>query len=209
MSHPMYNLVDSALKYAINRRSQRAAFWAVTETSMKDALRKIWIRMRKLEASRDKKMEEHMAAVRVQAAWRKKQGTYTSFVIKRALSQIEAEEKERMEEGNARAIVPLLRIDDDAANLDHSDTNSMTSWERDLLARALDDGSMTIRSLDSRDAVSLGSVADGMDDEDRAAFSCLEYDLLVMETGQMLRMGLFRRKWMPSLRAWKQCCMMN
>ena len=53
---------------------------------------------------------------------------------------------------------------------------------------------MTIRSLDSRDAVSLGSVADGMDDEDRAAFSCLEYDLLVMETGQMLRMGLFQEE---------------
>ena len=63
----------------------------------------------------------------------------------------------------------------------------------------MNDGSMTLRSLDSRDAVSLGSVASGMDDEDRAIFSCLEYDLL-LETGQMIRMGLFQEEMIMSLR---------
>jgi hypothetical protein len=203
-SHPLYDesiaLVERAMAFAVKERSQRAVFRSgavrATEASMREALRKIWLRVQKSKAGRDKYMEEQMAAVRVQAAWRKRQGTYAAFVIQRAVSQIAKEEMEEIEAAGGSAMVPLLRIGEELAVPDGGGgaADPLSVWESDLVARAMDDGSTTLRSLDSRDAVSLGSVADGMDDADRAAFSCLEYDLLVMETGQMLRMGLFQEE---------------
>ena len=122
----------------------------------------------------------------------KKAGTYASFVVKRAKQQLADESKlEGPETQGSRA--PLLRIGGDTvtdmANLEEP----LSTWESDLVARAMDDGSMTLRSLDSRDAVSLGSVTVVRMMQIEPYFHA-EYDLLVMETGRMLRMGLFEEE---------------
>ena len=203
-SHPLYAessvVVEKAVAFAMNMRTRRANIKSsalkTTEQSIRQTMRKIWFQLQKSKSQRDIQEDElirHMAAIRVQATWRKKQGTYTSFVIKRAKQQLAEEAKINEMEGRATR-VPLLRVSDgNLTNLANQE-GLLSTWESDLIARAMDDGSMTLRSLDSRDAVSLGSVASGMDDEDRAVFSCLEYDLLVMETGRMLRMGLFEEE---------------